>query len=138
MEKQQKTWIKFSSTDSNHSEKLIRGKEPIGPGVLKVVQHWLLTSLIVDIEHEDVHGAHLGELMVLAVEPEHLLEPAGGSLLLYVDGGCIVGAHFAIAHAAGPGARVSGIGEQGDSAIAASLEVAAHRAEYGVEQRRVG
>lgn len=89
--------------------------------------------MVVDIEHEDVHGAHLGELMVLAVEPEHLLEAASGRLLLYIDGGCIVGAHFAIADAAGPGARVSGIGQQGDGAIAARFEVAAHRAEYGVE-----
>lgn len=90
--------------------------------------------MVVHVEHEDVHGAHFGQLVLFAVQPEDLLQSLGGGLLLDVDGGCVVGAHFAVAHASRPRPHVAGIGQEGNGAGGSSLEVASHRAEDCVEQ----
>lgn len=69
----------------------------------------VFTSVFVDVEHEYVHCAHFGELMILAVQPQHLLQSLLGSLFLYIDRGCVVGAHFAIANTAGPRSVITNI-----------------------------
>ena len=92
------------------------------------------TSLIVDEEHEDVHGANFGQLMILAVEPQNLLQSLGGGFFLYIDGGCIVGAHFAITYTAWPCSGILGIGKQRDSTSAVRFEITADRAENCVKQ----
>ena len=48
-----------------------------------------LARLVVPVEH-DVHGADLGQVVVLAVQPQDLLATLGFRCLLGHDGGCVV------------------------------------------------
>jgi hypothetical protein len=32
-----------------------------------------ITSIVIDTEHENIHGADLGDQVVLTIQPEHLL-----------------------------------------------------------------
>lgn len=74
----------------------------------------LLARLLVLDGGEHVHGADLGDVLLLAEEPEVLLEAAGGGLLLGHDAGGVVGAELLVADAAGPGADGVVGGLEGD------------------------
>lgn len=50
----------------------------------------VLTSVLVGPVDEEVHGSHLGDLLLLAVEPQHLLAAALQRLVLHGDGGAVV------------------------------------------------
>lgn len=47
-------------------------------GFIKIVSnviYWMaaITSFIVDEEYKYIHGANFGHLMIIAIEPEHLV-----------------------------------------------------------------
>lgn len=65
----------------------------------------LLARLLVLEGDEHVHGADLGDVLLLAKEPQVLLEAAAGGLELGQDAGGVVGAELLVADAAGPGAH---------------------------------
>lgn len=61
------------------------------------------TSLLVLDSDEQVHGADLSHVLLLAEEPEVLLVSAGSSLELRNDARGVVGAELLVANTAGPG-----------------------------------
>ena len=65
----------------------------------------LLARLLVLERHKEVHGADLGDILLLAEKPQVLLETAAHGLDLGNDARSIVGAELLVADAAGPGAH---------------------------------
>ncbi|KAK1848521.1 hypothetical protein CCHR01_08850 [Colletotrichum chrysophilum] len=64
----------------------------------------LLAGLLVLDGGEHVHGTDLGDVLLLAEEPQVLLVTAAGGLELGNDAGSVVGAELLVADTAGPGA----------------------------------
>lgn len=50
----------------------------------------VLTSILIGPVDEEVHGSHLGDLLLLAVQPQDLLTAAFQRLVLHGDGGAVV------------------------------------------------
>mmetsp|Transcript_2165 Transcript_2165/g.6846 ORF Transcript_2165/g.6846 Transcript_2165/m.6846 type:complete len:249 (+) Transcript_2165:142-888(+) len=73
-----------------------------------------LAGALVGDQHEQVHGANLCQLVVLAVQPKNLRVALGTRLLLRHDGGPVVGTDLEGAGAAGCRADVARLGVQRD------------------------
>lgn len=86
---------------------------------------------------EEVHRADFGDEFFVAEEPQVLLEAALGGFELGHDAGGVVGAEFAVADAAGPGAHGRGGGFEGDGAEAGG-EVGAYGRGDEVEEGGAG
>lgn len=72
----------------------------------------LLLSVLVYHEHENVHCAGFGDLVIVSVEPQRLLQPQLDCLLLYVNRGRVIRPHFAVANSAGPRASEARVSQQ--------------------------
>lgn len=94
-------------------------------------------GLAISHGREEVHRADLGDKLLLAEQPQVLLEAALGGLELGHDAGGVVGAEFAVADAAGPGAHGGGGGFEGDGAEAGG-EVGAYGGGDEVEEGGAG
>ena len=106
-------------------------------------RHQLPHPVLSPEEDEEVHGTHLGDLVVLAEQPEALLTAvllcdlkqfsqlsvhAGDGHLLGPEGGGVVGSHLGEAAAARPGPHVARVTEQVDRLEPGGV-VRPHRAE---------
>ena len=81
----------------------------------------LLAGLLVLHGNEEVHSADLGHVLLLAEEPQVLLEATGGSLELGQNAGSIVGTKLLVTNTAGPGTDGVVSGLQGDGLEASGV-----------------
>lgn len=97
----------------------------------------LLPRLLVADGDEQVHGAHLGDVLLRAEQPQVLLEAAARGLHLRHDARGVVGAELLVAHAAGPRPHgvVGGLERHG---LEARRVVRPHGRRDHVQQRRPG
>lgn len=95
-----------------------------------------LTSTAIYVEHEYVHGAHFGELMVLSVKPQHLLTPFVRCLSLDSYRGAIVRTHLPVPTTPGPGSDVRRIRKERYWRAFPRAKVVAHGTKDCVEQCR--
>ena len=97
----------------------------------------LLTGLLVLESNEEVHGADLGDVLLLAEKPQVLLETAAHGLDLGHDAGRVVGAELLVTDTAGPGAH-GVVGRLERDGLEARGVVRADGGGDDVEQSRTG
>lgn len=99
---------------------------PLPPGLGLVMGG--LTPILIGPEDEDVHGAHLSELVIRPVQPEDLLAALLLCLLLHERGGRLIFPQLSVADPTYPGSDEGWIRQEGDRAQGISREDCRHLA----------